>query len=312
MAISVKEIEFAPMGKCVEISNGDAQLVVTVERGPRIISYKAFGGENFFFVDESMSVCSDSPTIKEAYGKDKYLMLGGHRLWATPERLPETYYPDDVPVAWENTENGVKFTPPVQSNGIAYSITVSLAESGAGVTVTHTVTNSSHMDNWYTAPWAITQVRKDGVCVAPQNTRECSPLANRVFVFWPYTNMNDDRFTTSARYIKVRQDRTMNSSFKYGYNNESGWAGYAVDGQLFVKRFAFDAQADYPDYGCSFESYTDANSLEVESLGGQVMLAQGESANMVETWDIIPAGRPFPSEKTDEFDDLIDSLVSGK
>ena len=309
MAISVKEINFEQMGKCVEISNGDAQLVVTIERGPRIISYKAFGGENIFFVDNSFTVCSDSPTIKEAYGKDKYLMLGGHRVWSTPERLPETYYPDDVAVSWEQTESGVKFTPPVQANGIAYTVTVALAESGAGVTVTQTVTNAAHMDEWYTAPWAITQVRKGGVMVAPQNTRQCAPLANRVFVFWPYTNMNDDRFTASDRYIKLRQDPTMNSSCKFGFNNEAGWAGYAVDGQLFIKKFPFDEKADYPDYGCNYESYTDANSLEVESLGGQVMLAKGETVSHVETWDILPAGGQFPCEKAEQFDDIIDSLV---
>lgn len=309
MAVSIKLTELAPMGRCVEISNGDAQLLVTIDRGPRIISYKAFGGENFFFVDDTLTVCSDDKTIKEAYGKDKYLMLGGHRIWATPERLPDTYYPDDVPVEWEEIDNGARFTPPAQSNGIAYSISVQLDENGAGVKVTQTVTNNSHKDSWHTAPWGITQVRKGGVAVVPQNTRDDSPLANRIIVYWPYADMNDDRFSVSSRYIKLRQDMGINRSFKFGCNNEAGWCGYAVAGQLFVKKFNFDANADYPDYGCNFESYTDANSLEVEALGGQIALAKGESVTLVENWDVLSAQQQFPNEKTEEFDDIIDSLV---
>lgn len=309
MAVSIKLTELVPMGRCVEISNGDAQLLVTIDRGPRIISYKAFGGENFFFVDDTLSVCSDDKTIKEAYGKDKYLMLGGHRIWATPERLPDTYYPDDVPVEWEEIENGARFTPPAQSNGIAYSISVQLEESGAGVKVTQTVTNNGHKESWYTAPWGITQVRKGGVAVVPQNTRDDSPLANRIIVYWPYADMNDDRFSVSSRYIKLRQDMGINRSFKFGCNNETGWCGYAVAGQLFVKKFSFDANADYPDYGCNFESYTDANSLEVEALGGQMAIAKGESVTLVENWDVVCAHQQFPDEKTEEFDDIIDKLV---
>lgn len=309
MAVTVKETSFEPFGKCVEISNGDCRLLVTVDIGPRIISYEAFGGESFCFADKSMSVCSDDPRIKQAYGKDKYLMLGGHRVWSTPERLPDTYYPDDVPVAWEETAQGVKFTPPVQSNGIAYSVLVKLAESGAKVEITQTVENKNHMDEWYTAPWGITQVRKGGVAIVPQNTRDDSPLANRVIVYWPYADMNDDRFTVSKRYIKLRQDINGNGSFKFGMNNESGWCAYASKNQLMIKSFGFDMKADYPDYGCNFESYTDPNSLEIESLGGQVLIKKGEKTSTTETWNIINAVRDFPSEKTEEFDDLIDSLV---
>ena len=65
--------------------------------------------------------------------------------------------------------------------------------------------------------------------------------------------------------------------------------------KLFIKSFTFRPGAEYPDRGCSFETYTDAQILELESLGPLTTLQPGASVEHVEHWhlvrDVPPVGR---------------------
>lgn len=310
MSVNFREGSYAPFGKCLFVSNACCEAALTLDIGPRIISFKGLDGENFMFNDTSLTVCSDHPSIKETYGKDRYLFYGGHRLWWTPERLPETYYPDEDPVAYEISGNTVTLTPPPQPSGVQLVIAVTLDESKPLLTIAQKVTNTSDEARRHAA-WGITQCRAGGVAVAPQNTRQCSPLPNRAIVHWPYNDMLDERFVPGAKYITLRQ-APIPRSFKYGFNNEAGWCGYAIDGQMLYKAFGFDAEAAYPDYGCNFESYTDANALEIESLSAELELAPGQSVTLDEKWQILPlsCGKSMPAPGTAEFDAVIDEAVA--
>ncbi len=306
MSVTVTTREFAPFGKCAVISNGDIEAVVTVDVGPRVIALSALGGESFLFADTELRVAVDDPRIKETFGKELYHFYGGHRLWWTPERIPETYAPEDEPIEWKATDCGAVFTKahPINMN---YTIEIKMAETGAHIDFVQTITNASGKD-CELAPWSITQCRAGGIAVAPQNTRQCAPLPNRAIIHWPYNNMLDDRFVPAARYITLRQDVNATGAFKFGMNNEAGWCGYLLDGQLLRKAFVFDADAVYADYGCNFESYTDANALEIEALGALVTIADGESTVLTESWDVIPYDCELPAVNSDEFANLMDKL----
>lgn len=310
MAVNFREGNIAPFGKCLFISNDCCEAAVTLDIGPRIISFKGLGGENFMFNDTELRVTSNDPTIKEAYGKDVYHFFGGHRLWWTPERLPETYYPDEDPVACEISGNTVTLTPPPQPSGVQLTVAVTLDETQPMLTIAQKVTNISDETRAHAA-WGITQCRPGGIAVAPQNTRQCAPLPNRVIVHWPYNDMQDERYIPGDKYITLRQ-ADIKRAFKYGMNNETGWCGYAVDGQMLYKTIAFDAKAGYPDYGCNFESYTDNNALEIESLSAEPMLAPGQSVTLDEVWRVLPlsCGKDMPKPGTPEFDAVIDEAVA--
>jgi len=313
MSVKIREGEFAPYGKCLYISNDCCEAAVTLDIGPRIISFKALGGESFMFTDADKPMTTDHPSIKASYGKDAYRFFGGHRLWWTPERLPETYFPDEDPVAYEVSGDTVTFTPPAQPSGVQLVVAVTMDADKPALTIAQKVINTSDETRRHAA-WGITQCRAGGVCVAPQNTRECSPLANRMFVHWCYNDMLDKRFNPGAKYITLRQDTTADRAFKYGFNNEAGWCGYAIDGQLLYKEFGFDAEAVYPDYGCNFESYTNDVALEIESLSGELDLAPGAAVSLTETWTVLPlaCGKDMPAAASAEFDAAIDAAISGK
>ena len=64
--------------------------------------------------------------------------------------------------------------------------------------------------------------------------------------------------------------------------------GYLNGGTLFVKRFTFQEGKPYPDQGCSFETFTNEDMLEIESLGPLVKLAPGDSVELLERWELFP------------------------
>jgi hypothetical protein len=61
---------------------------------------------------------------------------------------------------------------------------------------------------------------------------------------------------------------------------------YNVDGILFVKEAAYDADAAYFDYGSSSECYCGAAFIELETLGPRVVLQPGQSTAHREVWSL--------------------------
>ncbi len=71
---------------------------------------------------------------------------------------------------------------------------------------------------------------------------------------------------------------------KFGVLNKTGWAAYARNGLLFVKRMKYEEGATYPDYNCSVEVFTEGGFIELESLGPMRTLKPGETAEHTERW----------------------------
>ena len=67
---------------------------------------------------------------------------------------------------------------------------------------------------------------------------------------------------------------------------------------------AAGAPGDYPDFGCSFETFTNADFLELETLGPLATLAPGESLTHTERWT---AFRGVQIERWD--DDELDRVL---
>jgi hypothetical protein len=70
-----------------------------------------------------------------------------------------------------------------------------------------------------------------------------------------------------------------------GFPNARGWLAYWLDGNLFVKRAAYHAEASYYDFGSSSELYCNQKFLELETLAPTGTIQPGGSAVHVETWE---------------------------
>ncbi|HCD10114.1 MAG TPA: hypothetical protein DEQ01_07245, partial [Thermoanaerobacter sp.] len=134
--------------------------------------------------------------------------------------------------------------------------------------------------------WTITVLNTEGIEIIPQPNKDTDLLPNRQIILWPYSKMNDKRVYWGEKYIALKQDPNNKAPFKLGINNQEGWAAYARGGHLFVKRYYPQHDATYPDFGVSFETYTNDWMLEIETLSPFTKLQPGETVEHVEEWEL--------------------------
>ena len=275
--VTVEETAFRAWEDCLRLSDGGIELVVTVGLGPRVLYCGYPGGENLFFTDEDRE-----PLL------DDYVVHGGHRFWHAPEDVNRTYVPDDDPVEWEETGRGVRLVQPVEaSTGIRKRVSFAFAAGEPVVEVTHELENEGV---WAVelAPWAISVMRPGGTAVVPLSRGDPeSVLPDRSLSLWPYTDLSDERLTFADETTLVDQAADGEGPLKVGASGGDEWAAYVTDGTAFVKEFAYDPAATYPDGGSAVEVYAAVNSLELETLGPLAELSPGESAVHTETWRLV-------------------------
>ncbi len=300
--VKVSKLEYLGWQNCVKISNGIVELIVTTDVGPRIIHYGFKGGPNHMkiFLEQSGKT-----------GSDDWMSYGGHRLWHSPEEKPRSYDEDNFPCEWKKIENGIwtraVMDPWVQ---VEKEMEIVLDPMGTQVTINHRITNRNAWDVEYSV-WCLTVMAAGGREIIPQIIEGPELLPNRTLTLWTYSKMNDPRVSWLDKYIVLDQDNEAKTPFKIGLPVPAGWAAYANFGQLFVKRFDFIDEADYPDFGlCSYETYTNNEMLEMESLSPLWLVEPGDAIEHVEVWELHDEVEKPENEK--EIDKYILPIIQGK
>lgn len=85
-----------------------------------------------------------------------------------------------------------------------------------------------------------------------------------------------------------------------GYNNPLGMAGYLNNGTLFINRFDSLPEGNYPDKGSAFETYSDENFMEVESLGELTEVQPEETVTHIEEWTLVETSETFGARDEEE------------
>ncbi len=289
--VEITKIEYQNYGKCIKLDNGICSLIVTVDVGPRVVYFALNGKENVFFEDLNRVHITAGEAMDNYYGKGSvYYLYGGHRLWASEESAPETTYPDNAPVDVECTPKGVILhSVPEVENGIQKIVKVEMEPDKALVTVSHDVINITDSPKTFGA-WALSVMAPGGVEIIPQPQRDTGLLSNRKLILWSYTDMSDDRLFWGKEFTTMKQDENAQVPIKIGLNAEDGYAAYHNRGQLFIKRFEHKMDGQYPDHGCSLESYTNNLFLELEALGECKTVQPNSSAVHLESWELKDCG----------------------
>ncbi len=303
--VTVEEVEYKGWKHNLRISNGDAELIVTLDVGPRIISYKLTGGKNVFKEFEDQLGKS---------GEKDWQIRGGTRLWVGPEDVTRTYFPDNGPVKYseapqtkERDGATILFTPaPEQEYGIQKELEVELASKGSAVHLAYHITNTAKTATDL-APWLPSVMAPGGVEIIPlpahhphpgpvkPETKPSDYGPSLTMILWPYFDFTDSRWSFGSKYITLRQDAKKGPT-KLGFGHRLGWVGYLNGGTLFVKRFGYQEGANYPDNGCNYETFTKQEFLEMESLGPVVTLKWGEKATLEENWELVKDVEDFTDE----------------
>jgi hypothetical protein len=277
--MTIEKINYGGWPNSYRISNSEVEAIVTSDVGPRIMRYGFVGGQNFFReFEEQLGRC----------GEAAWQPRGGHRIWVAPEDEVRSYAPDNGPIDVALTVDGVIATEPVEPlTGLEKQISVRMAATGTAVEVVHRIRNAGR-EPYRLAPWALSMMAQGGHGIhgfPPRGTHPEMLAPTNPLVMWAFTNLSDPRWTLLERYLVLRQDPANAVPQKLGTFNASTWGAYLLNGELFVKRFdAPGTPADYPDFGCSYETFTNADILELETLGPIVTLAPGESTTHTERW----------------------------
>jgi len=209
--------------------------------------------------------------------------------------------------AQELSSDVVRFaSAPDSAYGLQKEIDVRLERQGSRVTVIHRLKNIGTAPTEL-APWSLSVMAPGGIEIIPQppkkphpgspkNARSASDFApNQLLRLWPFSDLADPRLQLGHKYITLRQDAHRGPT-KLGLAHQMEWVGYLNGGTLFVKRFEYHSDKSYPDQGCNFETFTNEEMLEVESLGPLVRLAPGQAVEHTERWELFASVGPVTDE----------------
>lgn len=282
MAIQVKTLEkYLNFGKAVHLTDGNLEVIIPVEIGPRIMHLSKVGKHNILE--------DDCPLFDELPNGEFFRNYGGHRVWHSPEAFPRSYMPDNDPLeSYEIKDNGIvliqKEEPWTQ---MKKSIELYFEEDGH-IRVVNKIWNNNA---WpiEMAVWGLTIGSRGGREICPVVQRNTGLLSNTGYRSWPYSRMNDPRAYWGQKYIAVDNDPENSDSFKLGYLNEYGWMAYFNHGQCFVKRFETKRGEKYPDGGCSYETITSDWGIELETLSPLQTVKPGKCLSNEEHWYVVEA-----------------------
>jgi hypothetical protein len=279
-AVQIEKVAYKGWSNCYRVSNGEIELIVTGDVGPRVIRLGFPGGQNLF------KEYADQIGKK---GEATFQLRGGHRIWVAPEQLVTTWALDNARVTIEIKDGVLEATEPVEpTTGLQKQIIVKMAASGATVEVLHRVKNTNPWTIEF-APWALTIMAPGGTGISGFPPRGKHPQvleATNPLTMWAYTDLSDPRWRITKKYIALRQDSQAKEPQKIGLFNPHTWAAYLLGSELFVKEMKADPARTYTDFGCSFETFTNNEMLEMETLGPLQKVEPGAAAEHVEHWSL--------------------------
>ena len=211
-----------PSPETLRLTNGVVEVRVPARYGPRVTHYGFADGPNLF--GHGAGVQRETP-------RGTWRAYGGHRLWAAPERFPETYTIDDRPPAVESSERRVVLRRARDpQTGLAVSMEIELEPVGTEVLVRHAIANEAGAPREL-APWSLTVMRPGGVGLIPNPERRSQRealLPARTLALWSYTDLSDAReaavvktsdcLDTPGR--KQSADRARRDGKEYGFDNK--------------------------------------------------------------------------------------------
>ncbi len=300
--------DYLNYGKVLSISNGIIEAYITVDVGPRIIRFGFVGGQNIMCDNRDVMAPKDGQEFQDFFGKDKkWEILGGHRIWTSPESYPHSYYPDLDPVKYEITSDGAIFTPNAEiENGLQKQLEVKMNPDDTNMCVTMRVTNIADAPQEFSI-WGLTVSARHGTLIVPMNTNDTGLLANRNISVWPYTNLADSRVHFGKKYVTLRQDINIEQSFKLGFDLNDAKVYYCLGEDIFEKSYVTHHGCEkYPDNNCSFETYTNAGFIEVESLSPLKSVNPDQTVSLTECWSM----HKKPCDVDFANDNSIDDMLS--
>ncbi len=310
MEFKCQEVNYLEFGKCLTITNGFIELVVSLEFGPRVLSFKSKEAKNIFLEDDKKAFFISYPETVSIYGdKDIFYLRGGHRLWVSPETY-YTYYPDNEPVSYDVIGNRVILYQPVQKiTKVKLTMEIEIQDKNK-VMIKHIIKNKDRI-NKKIAPWGITVFKGPGLEIIPMPKNDTGFIPQRHISYWGYgAKANDARIYLGDKFSSLQFATDKFAAIKIGFKVIDNYALYATEESVFVKRFIYDKSCVYPDNNVNYETYTNGKILEMETVGGLVDLQPGEQVEHDEFWSIYKNDSGLPKTKSEKaYQSFVDKYI---
>jgi hypothetical protein len=273
------------LGREITLDNGSIEFSVSLDVGPRITSFSTIGGLNVMYEDVDDFVSKDCSSV---YGEGKkWHIYGGHRLWLSPEDL-STYYPDNQPICYELTDNGLLVYPKKwEIIDIQPQMLIEFVDKNK-LKITHKVKNLGNKRKL--CLWALTVMKAGGTMTFDLPHLDTDFLPNRNIVLWPYSKISDQRVQISDNKIIAKSDIKVSNPYKIGAYNKDIRAEYVLEKDDKKATFCKEAVGVdgeiYPDFHCNFENYFSDKIHEVETLSSVQDVEKGQAIEHIEIWQI--------------------------
>lgn len=300
MNINYKEISYLTFGNCLEISTDEIELIVTLDIGPRVISYKRHNGKNVFYQDPDKTFfVSNEETDSYFYKGAKWYGYGGHRLWRAPESYT-TYYPDNEKVDYEVKDNTFRFLSKKQIyNEVEMEIILTIKESNL-VEFEGVIHNKSNIDKQFSS-WSLSMVKGPGLEIVKLPIDETGFTPQRIYTFWGFgAKSNDPRAFYGSDYFALKMEPGNTEPIKVGMRVIDNKIIYLSETNVFVKGFNRIDNEIYPDNNVNYETYTKDLFLELETLSPLKNVAPNQSISQKETWKLIELTDKIPNDFNEE------------
>lgn len=262
-------------GQVLWLSNEAVEIGVALEFGIRVVHMSCIGCENLFYVQPA--------DLSDGFvNNNGWKLHGGHRIWMAPES-DDSYYPDNEPVAWEQTDDGVLIMQNVDPLlGIRKSLNITFLADG-GIRLVQSIQNVSQ-DPIDGAAWGVNTLDGGGTAfISFTNNDMRGYTPHRVVSLWSDTNLHDPRLCFDRQGLTAKH-MPLPNYLKLGLYCLEGKAIFENKGQRFTLCFGAEPLRMYPDNGCNFELYMCSKFMELESLGTTAHILPGESTSHTETW----------------------------
>jgi hypothetical protein len=280
MSVHIERVEWKGWPNCWRLSNDSVELIVTQDIGPRVMRFGYVGGQNLF--KEFTEQLGQS-------GEPGWCIRGGHRLWKGPEDRYATYALDNAPIEMEAEGGTLIATQKVEpETGLQKRMAITLADSGSRVTVTHTIWNRGLLPVELAA-WTPTVMAQGGLGVSgfpPRGTHPEDLEPTNPLIMWAFTDLSDPRWKFTKKYLTLRQDPLNRVPQKLGHWNRHTFGAYFLNGEIFLKEYFPCPGMAHPEFGASFEIFTNQDFLELETMGPLAKLGKDESLTHVEQWSL--------------------------
>lgn len=279
-AVKIEKTAYRGWPNCYRMSNGEVDLILTSDVGPRIIRFGFVGGQNVLKeFDEQIGKS----------GEKTWQPRGGHRIWMAPEDGVLSYALDNSRVHVEVRGDTVELTQAVEpETGLQKQMVVKLASTGTNVEVINRIRNKASKPRDM-ATWGLTMMAPGGtgiVVFPPRGTHPKDLAPTNPLVMSAYTDFSDNRWHFTKKYLILRMDPKATSPQKAGTFNKNTVGAYLLGSDLFIKQASARDPLKQPDWGCSYETFTNNQFLEMETLGELNHLQPGATIEHTEHWSL--------------------------